>query len=190
MLEDLISHRKPPPNRASACTDDMEHHLTEGAVMVAFALHLLRTVDGLKDVSIHPDGEHGKWFNFRSWLEAQGFVVEPLQLYGWIKTTHGLRPIKRDSFGADLLAVARHRTVFVQCKGGETWRSGLAAARDLFAQYPLGPYSSQWILGWNPRAHDPEIIIVAEGPCEAMHPVLIPARRRPKPLPLFSTRGA
>src|SRR5437899_625526 len=76
MLEDLISHRKPPPNRASACTDDMEHHLTEGAVMVAFALHLLRTVDGLKDVSIHPDGEHGKWFNFRSWLEAQGFVME------------------------------------------------------------------------------------------------------------------
>ena len=26
--------------------------------MVAFSMHLLRTVDGLKHVAIHPDGEH------------------------------------------------------------------------------------------------------------------------------------
>jgi hypothetical protein len=30
--------------------------------MVAFAMHLLRTVSGLCAVSIHPDGEHGKCF--------------------------------------------------------------------------------------------------------------------------------
>jgi hypothetical protein len=51
------------------------NHLPEGAVMVAFAMHLLRTVPGLREVSIHPDGEHGKWFDFQGWLGNQGFVM-------------------------------------------------------------------------------------------------------------------
>ena len=37
--------------------------------MVAFAMHLLRTVPGLKHVAIHPDGEHGKRFDFLGWLK-------------------------------------------------------------------------------------------------------------------------
>ena len=34
-----------------------------GAVMVAYAMHLLRT-EGAQGVRIHPDGEHGKQFDF------------------------------------------------------------------------------------------------------------------------------
>jgi hypothetical protein len=63
----------------------MEHHLTEGAVMVAFAMHLLRTVPNLKHVVIHPDGEHGKRFDFQGWLQKQGFaLIQPMgsTLYG------------------------------------------------------------------------------------------------------------
>jgi hypothetical protein len=33
----------PPPNRVGRCSGDREHHLDERAVMVAFAMHLLRT---------------------------------------------------------------------------------------------------------------------------------------------------
>jgi hypothetical protein len=75
MFDDLISHRQPPPNRARACEGGIEHHLTEGAVMVAFAMHLLRTVPNLRHVAIHPDGEHGKRFDFQGWLKKHGFVM-------------------------------------------------------------------------------------------------------------------
>jgi len=74
MFDDLIQHRDPPPNRVGSCTDGREQHLTEGAVQLAFAMHLLRTVPGLFAVSVHPDGEHLKHFDFRAWLEARGFA--------------------------------------------------------------------------------------------------------------------
>ena len=64
MFDNLITHRVPPPNRVGMCDGEHEQHLPEGAVMVAFAMHLLRTVPGLREVSIHPDGEHGKRFDF------------------------------------------------------------------------------------------------------------------------------
>src|SRR5713226_1931143 len=66
---------QPDAARVGACDGDVEHHLPEGAVMVAFAMHLLRTVPGLRQVSIHPDGEHGKQFDFRGWLRNRGFTM-------------------------------------------------------------------------------------------------------------------
>jgi hypothetical protein len=42
-LDDLIRELAPPPNRVGNCAGDREHHLDGGAVMVAFAMHLLRT---------------------------------------------------------------------------------------------------------------------------------------------------
>ena len=44
--------------------------------MVAFAMHLLRTIPGLREVSIHPDGEHGKRFDFQGWLGKRGFTMK------------------------------------------------------------------------------------------------------------------
>ena len=38
-------------------------------------MHLFRT-ESTHEVHIHPDGEHGKQFDFRAWLARQGFVVE------------------------------------------------------------------------------------------------------------------
>jgi hypothetical protein len=73
MHEDLITPHAPPPNRVKGCADGVEQHLTEGAVMLAFAMHLLRTETGVKEVAIHPDGEHGKRFDFEGWLGRRGF---------------------------------------------------------------------------------------------------------------------
>ena len=44
MFDDLITLRAPPPNRVGTCEGDAEQHLSEGAVMMAFAMHLLRAV--------------------------------------------------------------------------------------------------------------------------------------------------
>ena len=39
---DLIVPLTPPPNRAGKSLNDREHHLYEGALMLAYATHLLR----------------------------------------------------------------------------------------------------------------------------------------------------
>lgn len=50
MFDDLITHHAPPPNRVGKCDGESEQHLSEGAVMVAFAMHPLRTAPALREV--------------------------------------------------------------------------------------------------------------------------------------------
>lgn len=71
-FDDLVQEVAPPPNRVGKCQGDYERHLPEGAVMVAYAMHLLRTTSAA-EVLVHPDGEHGKRFDFSGWLARQGF---------------------------------------------------------------------------------------------------------------------
>jgi hypothetical protein len=73
-FDDLIRSLAPPPNRRGKSDNDLEHHLYEGAVMVAYAMHLLRT-EATIEVRIHPDGEHGKQFPFSDWLACRGFTM-------------------------------------------------------------------------------------------------------------------
>jgi hypothetical protein len=71
-FDDLISECAPPPNRRGKHDGENEHRFYEGAVMAAYAMHLLRT-EAPSQVAIHPDGMHGKQFDFLAWLERQGF---------------------------------------------------------------------------------------------------------------------
>src|SRR4051812_12580143 len=73
-FDDLVTELVPPPNRLGKSHGDHEQHLYEGAVMVAFAMHLLRT-GPTHQVRIHPDGEHGKQFDFSGWLARRGFSM-------------------------------------------------------------------------------------------------------------------
>lgn len=75
MFDDLVTLRDPPPNRVGRCEGGIEHVLSEGAVMLAFAMHLLTTVPDLTHVAIHPDGEHGKRFDFRDWFIRHGTSI-------------------------------------------------------------------------------------------------------------------
>src|SRR4051812_49149978 len=72
-FEDLVTALAPPPKRVGKSEGPHEHHLYEGAVMVAYAMHLLRT-EGVASVCIHPDGEHGKQFAFAGWLARREFA--------------------------------------------------------------------------------------------------------------------
>ena len=72
-FDDLVTALAPPPNRIGKSEGDHEHHLYEGAVMVAYAMHLLRA-EGASDVRVHPDGEHGKQFDFSGSLERRNFI--------------------------------------------------------------------------------------------------------------------
>jgi hypothetical protein len=123
MFDDLITHRVPPPNRVGMCDGQHEQHLPEGAVMVAFAMHLLRTVPSLREVSIHPDGEHGKRFDFGGWLSKRGFAMTS----SLGKTTYGGTYADRNdktivinpsSGRGDVVAESDGRRIVAECKGG------------------------------------------------------------------------
>ena len=83
-FDDLVTQLDAPTNRVGKHEGTHEHHLYEGAVMVAYAMHLLRTED-TKAVRIHPDGMHGTQFDFTGWLGRRGFSMTS----GTGRTTYG-----------------------------------------------------------------------------------------------------
>ena len=144
--------RPAPANRVGFHTGDAEHHLTEGAVMVAFALHLFRTVRGLRQVDIHPEGEHGKIFDFTGWLGKQGFGKTSSMgttSYGGLYEDHQGRTILLNPKSGRLDVVARFedRSFVAETKGGvintrhsgktSQLRKGLCEAVGMLMQIPV-----------------------------------------------------
>ena len=121
-FEDLVTALAPPPNRAGKSDGPHEHHLYEGAVMLAYAMHLLRTEDA-RDVRIHPDGEHGKQFDFAGWLARRDFAkVATLgsTAYGGVYRNAAGQTITvhpKSGLG-DVVAEAGGRIISAECKGG------------------------------------------------------------------------
>ncbi|MDE2914920.1 MAG: hypothetical protein OXL68_18610 [Paracoccaceae bacterium] len=121
-FDDLVTVLKPPTKRAGKLDGDREHRLYEGAVMVAYAMHLLRTEDA-HDVRIHPDGQHGKQFDFAGWLERRDFTKDS----SLGKTTYGgiyrnpadqtVTVFPKSGLG-DVVAMLGDRILIAECKGG------------------------------------------------------------------------
>jgi len=123
VFDDLISYRDPPLNRVGYHSGGQEQHLTEGAVMVAFAFHLLRTMPGLERVAIHPDGQHGKRFDFTGWLAKRGFAMtRPMGTtrYGGLYAGPGGQSVLVNPKSGRLDVVAQHGKLSfgAECKGG------------------------------------------------------------------------
>ena len=123
VFDDLIVLEAPPPNRVGKCDPDGERLLPEAAVMLAYAMHLLRTETGCVCVEIHPDGEHGKRFGIRHWLEAQGFqLVRPTgktSYGGDYKALDGRTLVVHPASGlGDIVANVGDRRVVAEAKGG------------------------------------------------------------------------
>ncbi|WP_114215807.1 hypothetical protein [Ochrobactrum sp. 3-3] len=121
-FEDLVTALAPPPNRVGKSDGSHEHHLYEGAVMLAFAMHLLRT-QGARDVRIHPDGEHGKQCDFTAWLGRRDFT----KISSIGSTTYG--GVYRNPAGqtitihpksglGDVVAEIGNHVISAECKGG------------------------------------------------------------------------
>ncbi len=121
-FEDLVTELAPPFARAGKSDGPHEHHLYEGAVMLAYAMHLLHTAGALH-VRIHPDGEHGKQFDFAGWLMRRGFAkVSSIggTSYGGIYRDEAGRTmtVNPKSGLGDVVVEAGGRTISAECKGG------------------------------------------------------------------------
>jgi hypothetical protein len=121
-FDDLITERPPPPNRVGTAHNEHEHHFYEGAVMVAYAMHLLRT-QRVAEVRIHPDGEHAKKFPFSDWLARRGFkMVAPsgrTSYGGTYADDLGRKIIVNPKSGlGDVVAEVRGTIISAECKGG------------------------------------------------------------------------
>ncbi|GAA0598120.1 hypothetical protein GCM10009099_39130 [Caenispirillum bisanense] len=90
--------------------------------MLAYAMHLLRT-QGARDVRIHPDGEHGKQFDFAAWLGRREFT----KFSSLGSTSYG--GVYRNSAGqtitvhpkpglGDVVAEVGNCVISAECKGG------------------------------------------------------------------------
>lgn len=121
-FDDLITELAPPPNRVGKCEGGSELHFSEGAVMMAFAMHLLRTT-AAREILVHPDGEHGKRFDFEGWLNRRGFdrtTRAGTTCYGGRYALKGGRAIKITpaSGRGDVVVESDELAIQAECKGG------------------------------------------------------------------------
>jgi hypothetical protein len=123
MYDRLVTLLEPPPNRRRVCDGPFEYHLPEGAVIMAFAMYLMHNVPDLKHVAVHPDGEHGKRFDFKGWLEGQGFATQKSvgsTGFGGLYVSQEGRSVLVDpkSGEPDVVAKVGGKSFMAECKGG------------------------------------------------------------------------
>lgn len=114
-FKDIVTALASPPNCVGRADGPYEHHLNEGAGMVAYGKH----------VRVHPEREHGKQFDFAGWPERQGFA----KVSSIGSTSYG--GVYRDAAGhtitvnpksgvGDAVAEVANGIISAECKGGIT----------------------------------------------------------------------
>ena len=107
------------------------------------------------------NASRGAYFKRRTkqWLRDQGYQVGALEVVHWIHRGGRQIPVKRDQFGADIIAMNRAEILFVQVKGGKAAIGGtFPDARRKFAAFVFPPGARRIVIGWPPRARRPRIV--------------------------------
>lgn len=121
-FDDLLTRKDPPAKRKPKTDGDLELHLTEGAVMLALSMHLFEEFADMRRIEIHPDGEHGKQFDIRGWLENQGFTkikkIGTTQYGGLYKRDAKEIVVSLKPGLGDVVAYDGCNTIVAECKGG------------------------------------------------------------------------
>lgn len=101
----------------------------------------------------------------KRWLTEHGYQVADLEIVRWIFAGGRRVPVKRDQFGADLLAVSSKEVLFVQVKQGKSARTGtFPDARREFDRFRFPSGTRQVVVAWAPRARGPRLVWVTHGP--------------------------
>jgi hypothetical protein len=103
--------------------------------MLAYAMHLLRT-EPVREVRIHPDGQHARQVDFPGWLEKRGFrrmATARTPFAGTFEDAEGRRIVIHPRSGlSDVTADANGTIIEAECKGGaiETRHPGRLSKLD------------------------------------------------------------
>lgn len=104
--------------------------------------------------------QKGNYYKLKTkkWFELKGYECEYLEKLQRIFTKGKVIWIKRDLFGADILAMKKpDEMIFCQVKLG---KSHVAEAYKEFAKHQFPDFVKLWIVVWEVRAKEPEIISV------------------------------
>ena len=95
----------------------------------------------------------------KKWLEKKGYQVSFLERLQSIYAGGKVLYVKRDQMASDLLAVSNSEIIFVQVKFG---KKNTAAAIKEFKKFEFPGESCclLWIVIWELRAREPEIVEV------------------------------
>lgn len=101
----------------------------------------------------------GDYYKYRTkkWFQSKGYACEYLEKTQRIYAKGRVIFTKLDIFGADGLAMNGKEMIFWQCKLN---KKNVAAGIKEFAKYPYPPNAERWVIVWQPRAREPEIIEV------------------------------
>lgn len=87
----------------------------------------------------------------RNWYRKQGWACETCEKYQMIFSAKGRFVVKRDLWGADLIATNGVELIFIQCKQNRP--AEFKKAREEFAKYPVPKYVRQVVAYWNNERH-------------------------------------
>ena len=101
----------------------------------------------------------GNYYKLRTkrWLEKKGYQVSFLERLQRIYVKGKVIFIKKDQMASDLLAVSESEIIFVQVKLN---RNNIAQAVKEFSKFEFPAFVGKWIVVWEVRAREPEIIEV------------------------------
>jgi len=109
--------------------------------------------------------EKGNYYKYKTkqWLIKQSYCVDYLEKLQRVFSKGQLIYVKKDLFGADILAFNKDEMIFVQVKSGEkTTGINIKKAINEFLKYPFPDFVKLWIVVWRPKEKEPEIIDVRE----------------------------
>lgn len=102
-------------------------------------------------------GNYYKW-RTREWFRKKGYACEYLEKLQRIITGNGhVIFVKKDVFAADGLAMNGQEMIFWNSKLG---MKNVAEGLKKFNQHPYPPGTHRWLVLWQPRAREPEIVPV------------------------------
>lgn len=105
----------------------------------------------------------GNYYKLRAkkFLEDRGYQVGTLENYRRIFTKGRVIMIKQDQFASDLLAVNKDDIIFVQVKfNRKVATMNVSTAIKEFKKFQFPKWSKQWVMVWQYRKREPEIIEV------------------------------
>lgn len=99
-------------------------------------------------------GTYYRW-KTKKWFEEKGYSVEYLETYRRIVRDSKVVLIKKDIFGADMVAMDGKEIVFANSVFG---RKNISKHVKEFLKYPFPPQVEKWIVVWEKGKREPEII--------------------------------